>query len=91
MIRKNAVRLLLSYRAANVQDRDKWAAILDENFIFNQPITPYRPFNKFDIVNSSRVLVGIDATISDTASLALLVESVGIGSDNWFESVKRLL
>lgn len=42
IIRKNAVRLMLSYRAANVRDRDKWVAILDEGFVFTLPITPYR-------------------------------------------------
>ena len=38
--------LMLSYRAANVRDRDKWAAILDEGFVFTLPITPYRSFQK---------------------------------------------
>lgn len=33
---------MLSYRAANVRDREKWAAILDEGFVFTMPITPYR-------------------------------------------------
>ena len=42
IIRKNAVRLMLSYRAANVRDREKWVAILDEGFVFTLPITPYR-------------------------------------------------
>ena len=78
IIRKNAVRLMLSYRAANVRDRDKWAAILDEGFVFTLPITPYRSFQKGDIVSSSRVIVGIDAAIADAASLALMVENVGM-------------
>ena len=77
IIRKNAVRLMLSYRAANVRDRDKWAAILDEGFVFTLPITPYRSFQKGDIVSSSRVIVGIDAAIADAASLALMVENIG--------------
>ena len=36
------MRLMLSYRAANVRDREKWVAILDEGFVFTLPITPYR-------------------------------------------------
>ena len=89
IIRKNAVRLMLSYRAANVRDRDKWAAILDEGFVFTLPITPYRSFQKGDIVSSSRVIVGIDAAIADAASLALMVENVGQGTELWKESIKR--
>ena len=86
---KNAVRLFLSYRSANVRDRDKWAAILDEGFVFTLPITPYRSFHKGDIVSSSRVIVGIDGAVADTASLALMVESVGQGSEQWKEAIKR--
>ena len=89
VIRKNAVRLMLSYRAANVRDRDKWAAILDEGFVFTLPITPHRSFQKGDIVSSSRVIVGIDAAIADAASLALMVENVGQNSEMWKETVKR--
>ena len=89
VIRKNAVRLLLSYRAANVRDRDKWAAILDEGFVFTLPITPYRSFQKGEIMSSNRVVVGIDATIADVASLALMVENVGQNTDPWKDAVKR--
>lgn len=89
VIRKNAVRLMLTYRAANIQDREKWAAILDESFIFTLPITPYRNFHKSDIVNSVRMLVGIDAAIADTASLALLVESLGQGTAAWTDAIRR--
>ena len=141
---------MLSYRAANVRDREKWAAILDEGFVFTLPITPYRylerqwlyqhllrihrsrtnsllivirysmnakrnystvttiflslriflwnhyalmelcrSFHKSDIVSSSRVIVGVDAAIADAASLALMVESVGLGTDQWKNAVKR--
>jgi hypothetical protein len=33
------------------------------------------------------VLVGIDAAISDTASLALLIESIGQGSPKWKDAI----
>jgi len=89
VIRKNAVRLLLSYRAANVRDREKWSAILDEGFVLTLPITPYRSFQKGEITSSHRVVVGIDATIADVASLALMVENVGQNSDPWKDAVKR--
>ena len=89
IIRKNAVRLMLSYRAANVRDREKWAAILDEGFVFTLPITPYRSFQKGEIVSSSRVIVGIDAAIADATSLAMMVESLGQNTDSWKDAVKR--
>jgi hypothetical protein len=89
VLRKNAVRLMLSYRAGNIQERDKWAAILDESFIFTLPITPYRSFHKADIVNSGRMVVGIDAAILDTASLTLFVESLGQGTPIWQEAIRR--
>ena len=89
VVRKNAVRLMLTYQAVNVQERQKWAAILEESFFFSLPITPYRHFHKTEIVNTGRVLVGIDATISDAASLALVVESLGQGSKEWKDAIMR--
>jgi hypothetical protein len=50
---------------------------------------PGRSFHKGDIVSSSRVIVGVDAAIADAASLALMVESVGLGTDQWKDAVKR--
>ena len=49
----------------------------------------FRSFHKGDIVSSSRVIVGVDAAIADAASLALMVESVGLGTDQWKDAVKR--
>jgi hypothetical protein len=59
--KKNVIRLFFSYRENNLQDRSFWEKILDENFVFTLPITPYRSFLKRDIISGSRVLVGIDA------------------------------
>ena len=89
VVRKNAVRLMLTYHAVNIQQRQKWAAILDESFSFSLPITPYRHFHKTEIVNSGRILVGIDAVISDAASLALVVESIGQGNVEWRGAIRR--
>lgn len=55
------------------------------NFFCTDP----RSFHKGDIVSSSRVIVGVDAAIADAASLALMVESVGLGTDQWKDAVKR--
>lgn len=40
-------------------------------------------------MSSSRVIVGVDAAIADAASLALMVESVGQGTDQWKDAIKR--
>jgi hypothetical protein len=79
----------LSYRAANLRDREKWGSILDESFVLTLPITPYRSFRRSDIVSSYQVLVGIDTAITDANSLALMVESIGQDSLLWKESIKR--
>lgn len=83
------MRLFLNYRQRNVQDRSAWEGILDNHFVFTLPITPYRSFLKRDVVSGSRMLVGIDAVIADVGSLHLMVESVGQGSKEWKQSVKR--
>lgn len=88
VIRKNAVRVFLHYRATNESNKEKWQTILDENVTFSQPITPYRSFNYGEIINSSRVIRGIDAMINDTASLGLMVETIGHGSEQWSNAIK---
>lgn len=87
-IRKNVVRLLLSYRSTNMRDREKWANILDEAFEMTLPITPYRSFPKHNIVNSSHIVTGIDAVIADSASLALMAQGVCYGTPQWQAAIK---
>jgi hypothetical protein len=82
-MRKNAVNLFLTYRATNVQDTNKWAALLDERCVFTQPITPFLSFNKTEVVNSQRVLKGIPSIIADTAAFSLMAESIGLGTPEW--------
>jgi hypothetical protein len=52
-----------------------------QGFTFTLPVTPYRSFPKGDIMNNSRVLVGIDAMIADSASLCVMAECIGQGTD----------
>ena len=53
------------------------------------PITPYRSFHRADIVNSNRVVRGVDAVMADAASLSLLAECIGLGSAKWKNAIKR--
>lgn len=85
----NAVRLFLLFRTACVVDRNKWADILDENFEFLLPVTPYRSFSRGDINNSTRVVTGIDSLVADTNSMALLAESIGLNTEVWKYAIKR--
>jgi hypothetical protein len=80
----------MSYRSQNVRERDKWAGVLAEGVEFTLPITPYRSFHKGDIrCNSNRVIVGIEAVMADSASLALMVETIGQGNPQWRDAVKK--
>jgi len=83
--RKNAIKLLLDYRASDVRNRSKWTAIVHEGVVTTVPITPFRWFHKSDIVNSARVFVGIDALIRDNASQAFMARDIGLGKDAWMD------
>jgi hypothetical protein len=76
-IRKERVRLFLSYRANNVQERSLWASIVDDEqtFTFTQPYIMYRHFQnnppcaiKSDKGGGSRTTGSGSATNSVTGS-----------------------
>lgn len=87
--RKESVQLFLAYRGSNCRERELWSAILDENFTLTLPITPYRSFPRREILGSSRVVRGIEAVMADCCSLALMAESIGLGSNAWRYAIKR--
>lgn len=87
--RKSILKLFLSYRANNVQDRRYWQSICDESITLVLPITPYRYYKKSEVDGGQRIVVGIDSLIIDTASVALMVESIGLGNPSWIECLKR--
>ena len=41
------------------------------------------------IHNCARMIVGIDAIVADTSSVALLAESIGLNSEAWKYAIKR--
>jgi hypothetical protein len=88
-VRKQIVQQFLVYRARNCRERERWAAILDEAFVFTIPITPFRSFHRKEIQGSHRVVRGIDAMMAECASLALMAESIGLGSPKWRQAIKR--
>ena len=76
-MRFSILQLALFYRASNNICRADWATALDESFKCVLPITPYRSFPSTEVVSGQRVIAGIDAMITDVASLGLLVETIG--------------
>ena len=75
--RKQALRSMFYYRATGELSREKWEAILEEDFHMVLPVTPYRSFPPDEVVNGQRLINGIDAMILDNASLAVMVQSIG--------------
>lgn len=87
--RKNAVALFLTYRGCNLRSYDKWAEILDEKFLLKMPITPYRSFNKGDIVNNVRIVNGIEGAIAESASIFVMTQAIGYGNEKWVAAMKN--
>jgi hypothetical protein len=77
VVRRQVLQTMFYYRAIGQTDRDKWATLLDESFTFIQPVAPYRSFDASEVVNNQRVVAGIDGMIADTASLAVMLQSIG--------------
>lgn len=72
-----------------MRQRELWASLLDDNVVMTLPITPYRSFHRSNIVNSSRVVRGVDGVMADAASLSLLAECIGQTSAKWKSAIKR--
>jgi hypothetical protein len=76
-VRKSVLQTFFRYRASAEMSRSKWATILDESVSLILPLTPYRSFPPSEVLNGQRIVSGIDAIITDTASLGVLVQSIG--------------
>ncbi|CAM9266544.1 unnamed protein product, partial [Heterosigma akashiwo] len=64
-------------RATGELDRGRWAALLEEDVVLTQPITPYRSFDAREVVQNMREVRGVDGVVKDTASLGVLTKSLG--------------
>jgi len=84
-IMQKVLGALIQLRIKFERNRQEWAKILDDNFMFTTPITPYQSFNRAEIMTNSRVMFGIDSIIKDTASFGVMVSSIGLGSPKWKE------
>ena len=75
-MKKQMLQTFLLYRARGELDRRRWAALLSEDFVLKLPVTPYRYFPAGDVEHQTRFVRGVDATIRDTASFTVLVDSL---------------
>ena len=81
-LQKNHLLTFFRLRAAGEQSHHLWSEILDSNFVFTLPITPYRSFPPHQVLDNQRYIVGIDAIISDTTSLFVMLQSLGDQREN---------
>ena len=79
-VRKKVLQAFFTHRANNEKNRSKWTNVLDESFRLVIPVTPYRSFPPSEVVNAQRHVIGIDAVLMDTASLSVMIQSIGNSS-----------
>jgi hypothetical protein len=87
-VRRNVMATFLNYHACYQTDVRKWSMILEDTFWLKQPITPFRSFRRSEIEKECRVSRGLEAIINDSASLSVMLESIGCHSSRWIR-IKR--
>lgn len=75
---KSTLSTFLAYRTSGEQNYGLWAELLDDDFTMVLPITPYRSFSPAEVCDGSRTVEGIDGVIRDTASVSVMMRSVGL-------------
>jgi hypothetical protein len=75
----------LQYRSNNTRLKSKWSEVAHDDVTFCIPITPYRYFPKSEVSDGTRTLRGHEALVIDSASIHLMMESIGHGSKQWIE------
>ena len=87
-VRRAVIRSFLASHSTYECDPGKWANLVEDDFWFKQPVTPYRSFRRAEIEQDCRMSRGIEAMISDAASVSVMVESIGSRCTRWME-IKR--
>jgi hypothetical protein len=75
-MKKQVLQSFFFFRASGETNQEKWAEILSKDFYMTTPITPYRIFSPAEVVCGIRCLQGIDAVISDAASLHTMIQAL---------------
>mmetsp|Transcript_20766 Transcript_20766/g.29314 ORF Transcript_20766/g.29314 Transcript_20766/m.29314 type:complete len:959 (-) Transcript_20766:532-3408(-) len=87
-VRRAVVRTFLRFHSSYESDPRKWMTLFEDDFWLKQPVTPYRSFRRAEIEQECRISRGVDAMISDSASLSVMVEGIGSRSARWMQ-IKR--
>eukprot|EP00521_Asterionellopsis_glacialis_P008587 CAMPEP_0195286328 /NCGR_PEP_ID=MMETSP0707-20130614/3833_1 /TAXON_ID=33640 /ORGANISM="Asterionellopsis glacialis, Strain CCMP134" /LENGTH=952 /DNA_ID=CAMNT_0040345957 /DNA_START=100 /DNA_END=2958 /DNA_ORIENTATION=- len=87
-VRRAVVRTFLRFHSSYESDPRKWTTLFEDDFWLKQPVTPYRSFRRAEIEQECRISRGVDAMISDSASLSVMVEGIGSRSARWMQ-IKR--
>jgi len=91
-VRRQVIVKFLQFHSSYESDARKWETILEDGFFLKQPLTPFRFFPTFEIEQSQehdcRISYGIDAIVNDSASMSVMIESVGFRSTRW-QNIKR--
>ncbi|KAL7567154.1 hypothetical protein ACA910_009479 [Epithemia clementina (nom. ined.)] len=77
--RTEVLMSFFALRSSNEKRRKLWSSILDEScFTCIMPVTPYRSFpaSEVQVSKCQRTVMGIDAMMTDTASLHVLFQSL---------------
>jgi PAS domain-containing protein len=88
-LKRSAAVNFLNYRANNVRSKSKWAEVASEDITVLLPITPYRYFPKSEIFDGRRRLLGHESLVIDSASINLMMESIGQGTSQWMDWARR--
>lgn len=87
-VRRAVVRSFLRFHSSYESDSRKWSTLVEDEFWFKQPVTPYRSFRRVEIEQDCRISRGIEAMISDAASMSVMTECIGSRSTRWMQ-IKR--
>jgi len=82
-VRRAVIRSFLQFHSNFEIDPRKWNTILEDDFCLKQPVTPYRFFRSTEIDCEHRMSRGVDATIADAASMAVLIDAMGSRNSRW--------
>jgi len=82
-VRKAVVSNFLGYHSSFETDKRKWTTLLEDDFWFKHPVTPYRCFRRSEIENESRMTRGAEGMIADSSSVGVMIEGVGSRSARW--------
>jgi len=87
-VRKNVVLSVLKFLVNYENDERKWSTLLEDDFWFKQPVTPYRSFPRIEIHGQCRISRGVNRMINESASMSVMIESIGSRSSRWMH-IKR--